>query len=36
MFGRKKADKLIEDIDRYYDLREQAVLVFKEGVRNYL
>ena len=36
MFGRKKADKLIEDIDRYFDLMDQAVLVFKEGVRNYL
>lgn len=36
MFGRKKANKLIEDIDRYFDLIDQAVLVFKEGVRNYL
>lgn len=36
MFGRKKADKLIDDIDRYFDLMDQAVLVFKEGVRNYL
>ena len=36
MIGRKKANKLIEDIDRYFDLIDQAVLVFKEGVRNYL
>lgn len=36
MFGRKKTNKLIEDIDRYFDLIDQAVLVFKEGVRNYL
>ena len=36
MFGKKKSNKLIEDIDRYFDLMDQAVLVFKEGVRNYL
>ena len=36
MFGRKKANKLIEDIDRYFDLMGQSVVVFKEGVRNYL
>lgn len=36
MFGYKKANKLIEDIDRYFDLMDQAVLVFKSGVRNYL
>lgn len=36
MFGRKKANKLIEDIDRYFDLMDQAVLAYKEGVRNYL
>ena len=36
MFGRKKANKLIDDIDRYFDLMDQSVLVFKEGVRNYL
>lgn len=34
MFGRKKANKLIEDIDRYFDLMGQSVVVFKEGVRN--
>ena len=36
MFGRKKTNKLIEDIDRYFDIIDQSVLVFKEGVRNYL
>lgn len=36
MFGRNKTVKLIEDIDRYFDLMDQAVLVFKGGVRNYL
>ena len=36
MFGRKKANKLIEDIDRYFDLMNQSVLVFKEGVKDYL
>ena len=36
MFGLKKTNKLIEDIDRYFDLMDQAVLVFKDGVRNYL
>lgn len=36
MFGRKKTSKLIEDIDRYFDLMDQAVLVFKDGVRNFL
>lgn len=36
MFGLKKANKLIEDIDRYFDLMAHAVLAFKEGVRNYL
>lgn len=36
MFGHKKTNKLIEDIDRYFDLMDQALLVFKSGVRNYL
>lgn len=36
MFGRKKSIKLIENIDRYFDLIDQSLLVFKEGVRNYL
>ena len=36
MFGRRKPIKLIEDLDRYFDLMDQSVLVFKDGVRNYL
>ena len=36
MFGHRKANKLIEDIDRYFDLMDQDLLVFKSGVRNYL
>lgn len=36
MFGKRKVNKLIEDIDRYFDLMDQSVLVFKDGVRNYL
>lgn len=36
MFGRRKASKLIDDIDRYFSILDQAVLVFKSGVRNYL
>lgn len=36
MFGKKKTNKLIENIDRYFDLMDKSVLVFKDGVRNYL
>ena len=36
MFGLKKTNKLIEDIDRYFDLIDESLLVFKDGVRNYL
>lgn len=36
MFGLKKTNKLIEDIDRYFDLLDESLLVFKDGVRNYL
>lgn len=36
MFGKKNIDKLIENIDRYFDILDQSVLVFKDGVRNYL
>lgn len=36
MFGRKRTNKLIEDIDRYFDLLDRSLLVFKDGVRNYL
>mgnify|MGYP003467056908 FL=1 len=36
MFGRRQADQLIKEIARYFDLMDQSVLVFKDGVRNYL
>lgn len=36
MFGSKKTNQLIENIDRYFDSTDQALLVFKDGVRNYL
>ena len=36
MFGRKKTNKLIDDIDRYFDLLGQSVQVFKAGLKNYL
>lgn len=36
MFGLRKTNKLVDDIDRYFDLMDQSLLVFKEGVRNYL
>lgn len=36
MFGLKKTNKLIEDIDRYFDLIDESLLVFKDGVRNFL
>lgn len=36
MFGKRKTDKLIDDVDRYFDLVGQGVAVFKDGVRNYL
>lgn len=36
MFGKKKINQLIENIDKYFDLIDQSVLVFKDGVRNYL
>lgn len=36
MFGKKKTNKLVEDIDKYFDLIDKSVLVYKEGVRNYL
>ena len=36
MFGLKKTNELIEDIDRYFDLIDESLLVFKDGVRNFL
>ncbi len=36
MFGKKKTDTLIENIDSYFDSIDRSLLVYKEGVRNYL
>lgn len=36
MFKSKKTDVLIENIDRYFATIDSALLVFKDGVRNYL
>lgn len=36
MFGKKKTDTLIENIDSYFDTIDRSLLVYKEGVRNYL
>lgn len=36
MFGKRKTDTLIENIDSYFDAIDRSLLVYKEGVRNYL
>lgn len=36
MFQRRKTDLLIENIDKYFDTIDSALLVFKDGVRNFL
>ena len=36
MFKSKKTDVLIENIDKYFATIDGALLVFKDGVRNYL
>ena len=36
IFGTKKNDVLIENIDKYFNTIDSALLVFKDGVRNYL
>ena len=36
MFGRKTTDRLIDNIDKYFDTLDRSLLVYKEGVRNYL
>lgn len=36
MFKRKRTDDLIENIDNYFNTIDSALLVFKDGVRNYL
>lgn len=35
-FRNKKADVLIENIDKYFNTIDSELLLFKEGVRNYL
>lgn len=36
IFRNKKADALIENIDKYFNTIDSALLIFKDGVRNYL
>lgn len=36
MFKAKKTNILIENIDKYFDMIDNALLIFKDGVRNYL
>lgn len=36
MFYRKRRNKTIENIDKFFDTIDQALLVFSEGVKNYL
>lgn len=36
MFWKKKIDTLIENIDQYFDTIDQALIVYKDGIRNYL
>lgn len=36
MFYKKRRDKAIENIDKFFDTIDQALLVFSEGVKNYL
>lgn len=36
MFHHNKTKRLVENIDRYFDGIDQTLLIFKDGVRNYL
>lgn len=36
IFGAKKTNLLIENIDKYFDTIDNSLLVFKDGVRNFL
>ena len=36
MFTRKKTKKTIEDLDKFFDIADQSLLVFEEGVKSYL
>lgn len=36
MFFLKRTNKTVENIDKFFDTVDQALLIFKDGVRNYL
>lgn len=36
MFTRKKTKRTIEDLDKFFDIADQSLLVFEEGVKSYL
>ena len=36
IFSRKKADKLIESVDKLLAIVDHSLLVFRDGVKNYL
>ena len=36
MFFQKRINKTIENIDKFFDTIDQALLIFKDGVKNYL
>lgn len=36
MFSQKRLNKSIESIDKFFGTIDQALLIFKDGVKNYL
>ncbi|MBP3738624.1 MAG: DUF47 family protein [Muribaculaceae bacterium] len=36
MFGRKKVNKTISNLDRYLDQLDEGILIYKNGIKNYL
>lgn len=36
MFTRKKTKKTIENLDKFFDISDQCLLVFEEGIKSYL
>ena len=36
MLYQKRINKIIGDIDKFFDTIDQALLIFSEGVKNYL
>ena len=36
MFFQKRINKSVESIDKFFDTIDQALLIFKDGVKNYL